>query len=160
MVYKVVARLMDQYMSDDVGRQLMEEYPIKTKSDLFLEDAQEGIVSLLRLWPDLKMKLHACFNNPLPSTLRQLAWRLFLENEKGELRLSTSPAIDNIQYLTTGHCWTGADYSAIVGPAVLASCIYKSKCLSSLSNVTVVDEKFDVFHQYLSHKSDCLFSVH
>ncbi|ELU01451.1 hypothetical protein CAPTEDRAFT_186844 [Capitella teleta] len=47
-----------------------------------LLDAEEGITSLLRKWPDMKAKLHVCFNQPLPLPLRQLAWQLYLDNTK------------------------------------------------------------------------------
>ena len=82
-LYKTVSSSLDQHMNNEVARQLMEDYPINTKSDLVLESAQDGIVSLLKRWPGLKPKLHACLNQPLPLPLRQLAWKLFLENTKG-----------------------------------------------------------------------------
>ena len=39
-------------------------------------------MALLRRWPDMKSKLRACLNQPLPGPIRQLAWRLYLENTK------------------------------------------------------------------------------
>lgn len=83
-VYSRISVLTDQHLNNEVARQLMEEYPINTKTDLILESAQEGITSLLRKWPDMKAKLHVCFNQPLPLPLRQLAWQLYLDNTKGE----------------------------------------------------------------------------
>lgn len=61
----------------------MEEYPINSKSDLVMDGAQEGVVGLLKKWPEMKTKLHICFNQILPEKLRQIAWRLFLENMRG-----------------------------------------------------------------------------
>ena len=75
---------MDQHLNNEVAKQLMEDYPINTKTDLILDCAQEGAVSILKKWPDMKSKLHICFNQPLPKSIRQLAWRLFLENAKSK----------------------------------------------------------------------------
>ncbi|XP_041349951.1 LOW QUALITY PROTEIN: uncharacterized protein LOC121369143 [Gigantopelta aegis] len=77
-----VSTLMDQYLNEDVARQLMEEYPLDTKSDLIIEGAEEGAVSLLRRWPEMKVKLHICLNQPLPANIRALGWRLYLNNPK------------------------------------------------------------------------------
>ena len=82
-LYSQVSVSLDQNLNNEVARQLMEDYPLNTKSDIVLECAQEGAVSLLKKWPDMKSKLHVCFNKPLSETLRQLAWRLFLDNTKG-----------------------------------------------------------------------------
>ena len=77
-----VSRSLDQNLNNDVARQLLEDQPINTKTDLVLEAAQEGAVALLRKWPNMRSKLHVCFNQPLTGELRQLAWKLFLENSK------------------------------------------------------------------------------
>ena len=83
-LYNQVAVSLDQHMNNDVAKQLLEEFPINTKTDLVLEAALEGSISLLKKWPDMKNKLHVCVNKPLPEALRQLAWKLFLESTKGE----------------------------------------------------------------------------
>ena len=75
---------LDQHLNNEVARQLLEEQPINTKSDLILDSAQEGIISILKKWPDMKSKLHIHLNQPLPDSLRQLTWRLYLDNPKGE----------------------------------------------------------------------------
>ena len=101
-----VSHSLDQHISNEVARQLMEEFPLETKSDLIVEQAQEGAMSLLRRWPEMKWKLRACFNQPLPGPIRQLAWRLYLENTKlrkiytkllsGNARSAISPADQEI----------------------------------------------------------------
>ena len=83
-LYNKCSVALDQHLNNDVARQLLEDQPINTKSDLILESAQEGIVSILKKWPDMKSKLHIHLNQPLPGNLRQLAWRLYLDNPKGE----------------------------------------------------------------------------
>lgn len=82
-LYGKVSGSIDQHLNNDVARTLMEDYPINSKSDLILEGAQDGIVGLLRKWPEMKSKLHVCFNQVLPDKLRQVAWKLFLENVRG-----------------------------------------------------------------------------
>ncbi|PVD31188.1 hypothetical protein C0Q70_06600 [Pomacea canaliculata] len=77
-----VSMLMDQHLNEDVARQLMEDSPLDTKTDLVIEGAEEGVISLLKKWPEMKSKLHVCFNQPLAPPIRQLAWKLFLANPK------------------------------------------------------------------------------
>lgn len=74
---------MDQSLNEEVSRQLLEESPMDTKSDLIIESAEEGTLSLLKKWPDMKEKLQVCLNQPLPTQLRQVAWRLYLSDTKG-----------------------------------------------------------------------------
>ena len=54
-----------------------------TRSDLVIESAEDGAVSLLKRWPDMKNKLHICFNQPLPDPIRSLAWHLYLNDPRG-----------------------------------------------------------------------------
>jgi hypothetical protein len=58
----------------------MKDDPMETKTDLILDKVCEGIVGLLRKWPDQKYKLHAFLNQPLPQPLRFVAWHLYLNN--------------------------------------------------------------------------------
>ena len=55
----------------------------ETRTDLVIETAEDGAVSLLKKWPDMKSKLHVCFNQPLPDPIRQLAWHLYLNDPRG-----------------------------------------------------------------------------
>ncbi|XP_067670758.1 uncharacterized protein [Haliotis asinina] len=77
-----VSSMTDQHLNEDVAKQLMDDFPLSTKSDLVINSAEEGALSLLRRWPEMKAKLHVCFNQPLPEAIRQLAWRLYLNNPK------------------------------------------------------------------------------
>ncbi|KAL4224027.1 hypothetical protein ACF0H5_017484 [Mactra antiquata] len=81
-LYKKVSLLLDQNMNEEVSRQLLEEHPIGTKSDLVIDFAEDGSLSLLKKWPDMKTKLCFCLNQPLPYKVRQLAWRLYLTNTR------------------------------------------------------------------------------
>ena len=75
--------ITDQSLNEDVSRQLLEESPMDTKTDLVIESAEEGALSLLKKWPDMKNKLYICLNQPLPLHIRQLTWRLYLSNTRG-----------------------------------------------------------------------------
>ncbi|XP_061196252.1 uncharacterized protein LOC133204520 [Saccostrea echinata] len=107
---KKVSLLMDQSLNEEVSRQLLEDSPIDTKSDLIIENAEEGALSLLKKWPEMKEKLHVCLNQPLPPPLRQLAWRLYLSNTKVRKQyvdlLNTNPraAISQYDYEISQKC--------------------------------------------------------
>ena len=83
-LYGHTVSVLDQQLNADVARQLLEEFPINTKTDLLLESAKDGAVSILRKWPDFKSKLHLCLNQALPDTLREISWKLYLDNPKGK----------------------------------------------------------------------------
>ncbi|XP_041456108.1 uncharacterized protein LOC121408641 [Lytechinus variegatus] len=74
---------INKHVNSHVAHQLLDKSgfkPIATKSDLILDQANEASMALLARWPELKTKLHRCFNRVLPSGLRQLTWKLFLSN--------------------------------------------------------------------------------
>ncbi|XP_060063760.1 uncharacterized protein LOC132544209 [Ylistrum balloti] len=79
---KKVSVLLDQHLNEEVSRQLLEDAPVGTKSDLIIENAEEGSLSMLKKWPDMKNKLNICLNQALPPPLRQVAWRLYLTNSR------------------------------------------------------------------------------
>ena len=83
-LYKKVSVYLDQNLNEEVSRQLLEEAPIGTKSDLVIDFAEDGAMSLLKKWPEMKSKLLFCLNQPLPIRVRQLAWRLYLTNTRGK----------------------------------------------------------------------------
>ena len=78
-----VSSLLNRHLNSDVARQLMEDFPVTTKTDVILDNAQEGIIGLLKKWPDMISKLHTCYNQPLPPKLRLSIWKLYLKNDKG-----------------------------------------------------------------------------
>lgn len=82
-LYKKVSLLLDQGLNEEVSRQLLEDSPADTKSDMVIDNAEEGAISLLKKWPDMKYKLHVCLNQPLSVNFRHLAWKLYLTNTKG-----------------------------------------------------------------------------
>ncbi|VDI26236.1 Hypothetical predicted protein [Mytilus galloprovincialis] len=109
---KKVSVITDQSLNEDVSRQLLEESPMDTKTDLVIESAEEGALSLLKKWPDMKNKLYICLNQPLPLHIRQLTWRLYLSNTKVRKQyidqLNTNPraAISMYDYDISQKCET------------------------------------------------------
>eukprot|EP00057_Strongylocentrotus_purpuratus_P027369 XP_011681843.1 PREDICTED: uncharacterized protein LOC100893894 [Strongylocentrotus purpuratus] len=74
---------INKHVNSHVAHQLLDKSgfkPVATKSDLILDQANEASMALLARWPELKTKLHRCFNRVLPSGLRQLTWKLYLSN--------------------------------------------------------------------------------
>ncbi|CAF1459994.1 unnamed protein product, partial [Didymodactylos carnosus] len=92
---KKISDLLDKGINSDVSRQLLKEDPLETKTDLLLAKICDGIVSLLRKWPDQKYKLHAFLNQPLPQPIRFVGWNVFLSNHNHRNKflkdLSTNP---------------------------------------------------------------------
>ena len=75
-----VSDCLDKGVNNEVSRSLLKDEPLETKTDLILAKVCEGIVSLLRRWPDQKYKLHAFINQPLPQPIRFAGWHLYLTN--------------------------------------------------------------------------------
>ena len=82
---KKVSNLVDMNLNEDVTQKLMDPINTKTKTELLLSEACLASVSLLKRWPDLKSKLYACFNRPLPCELRKAVWKMFLGNHRVRL---------------------------------------------------------------------------
>ena len=88
---KRVSDLLDKGVNNDVSRSLLKDDPLETKTDIILNKVCEGIVGLLRKWPDQKYKLHAFLNQPLPQPIRFVGWHLYLSN--------TNRMLSKIKYL-------------------------------------------------------------
>ncbi|XP_063713291.1 uncharacterized protein LOC134841318 isoform X2 [Symsagittifera roscoffensis] len=75
-----VSYTLDRHLSNEVARELLEEDPVETKPELVIEHVREGAVCLLKRWPEMKGKVFRCLNQRLPSNLRFITWKLFLQN--------------------------------------------------------------------------------
>ncbi len=65
-----------------MAKKLLEDTSLETKTDLVLDTISEGIITLLRKYPEQKHKLHVFFNQPIPQPLRLLSWQLYFSNLK------------------------------------------------------------------------------
>ncbi|XP_061072682.1 uncharacterized protein LOC133107658 isoform X2 [Conger conger] len=80
-----ISSVLEDALSSHVGTELKERRTVSSKTDLFQSHVQEGMVSLLNKWPDMKSKLTVLFNRPLPMEIREVAWRLYLSNTKARM---------------------------------------------------------------------------
>ena len=76
----IVSRVLDRNLNEDVTQTLIDPLNTHTKAELFLHGASKAAINLLQRWPDLRSKLFACLNRPLPTELRKAVWKMFLAN--------------------------------------------------------------------------------
>ena len=75
-----VSVILDRNINQEVTQIMSSPLNTNTKTELILQEALKASVNLLQRWPDLKNKLLACLNRPLPPDLRKAIWKLFLSN--------------------------------------------------------------------------------
>lgn len=76
----VVSGVLDRNLNEEVTQTLIDPSNTRTKAELFLQGASKAAINLLQRWPDLRSKLFACLNRPLPTELRKAVWKMFLAN--------------------------------------------------------------------------------
>ncbi|KAG8590612.1 hypothetical protein GDO81_006812 [Engystomops pustulosus] len=59
------------------------------RSDVMASHIQDGVINILENRPSMKVKLRALLNQPIPITLRTLAWKLQLSNTKARTEYLT-----------------------------------------------------------------------
>lgn len=86
-LYTQVSLLLDQQVNNIVARELLtSKGPLdSTKTELLLDHMQEGAVSILKRWPEMKSKFKLCLNISIPRKLQSVAWTLHMSNVDGEL---------------------------------------------------------------------------
>ncbi|XP_043910459.1 uncharacterized protein LOC122787678 [Protopterus annectens] len=91
--YKVlmdhINSILEEQLSTCISQERKESNILKPKSQMILSHVYDAMVSLLEKSPHMKSKLHDLFNNPLPSDLRGIAWKLFLSNIKVRMEYLT-----------------------------------------------------------------------
>ncbi|KAJ8368353.1 hypothetical protein SKAU_G00083810 [Synaphobranchus kaupii] len=80
-----ISSVLEDALSCHVATELKERHTVSPKTDLFQSHVQDGMVSLLNKWPDMKSKLTILFNHPLPMEIREVAWQLYLSNIKARM---------------------------------------------------------------------------
>lgn len=75
-----VSGVLDRNLNEEVTQTLIDPSNKRTKTQLLLEGASTASIKLLQRWPDLRSKLYACLNRPLPENLRKAVWKMFLAN--------------------------------------------------------------------------------
>ncbi|XP_069470036.1 uncharacterized protein [Ambystoma mexicanum] len=92
-----ISTCLEGQLYSQVAREMQDGNLTKSKSDLVLGHLRDGVVNLLEKRPDLKGKLHALFNQPLPTTLRGRAWRLYLSNTKVRMEYVSQASANKAQ---------------------------------------------------------------
>ena len=75
-----VSGVLDRNLNEDVTQTIIDPSNRHTKTQLLLDGASTASIKLLQKWPDLRTKLYACLNRPLPNNLRKAVWKMFLAN--------------------------------------------------------------------------------
>lgn len=76
----MVSAVLDRNLNEEVTQTLIDPTNTHTKTQLLLQGASRAAINLLQRWPDLRSKLFACLNRPLPVDLRKAVWKMFLAN--------------------------------------------------------------------------------
>lgn len=76
----MVSAVLDRNLNEEVTQTLIDPTNTHTKTQLLLQGASRAAINLLQRWPDLRSKLFACLNRPLPLDLRKAVWKMFLAN--------------------------------------------------------------------------------
>lgn len=76
----MVSGVLDRNLNEDVTQTIIDPKNTHTKTQLLLQGASKAAINLLQRWPDLRSKLFACLNRPLPADLRNAVWKMFLAN--------------------------------------------------------------------------------
>ncbi|XP_078080693.1 uncharacterized protein LOC144501160 isoform X2 [Mustelus asterias] len=87
--HRVLMNRINSSLEEQIGYHLTGK-TLQTQSEPLLSHVQDGVVTLLQKWPDMKSKLHVLFNHPLPPDLRKIAWSLYLSNKKARLEYISS----------------------------------------------------------------------
>ncbi|PFX32934.1 uncharacterized protein LOC111344453 [Stylophora pistillata] len=75
-----VSGILDRNLNEEVTQTIIDASNTRTKAELLLQESSKASISLLQRWPDLRTKLFACLNRPLPTELRRAVWKWFLAN--------------------------------------------------------------------------------
>ncbi|KAJ7387376.1 hypothetical protein OS493_004370 [Desmophyllum pertusum] len=76
----IVSGVLDRNLNEEVTQTVIHPSNTHTKTQLLLHGASKASINLLQRWPDLRSKLFACLNRPLPAELRKAVWKMFLAN--------------------------------------------------------------------------------
>ncbi|CAF0841067.1 unnamed protein product [Rotaria sordida] len=146
---KRVSDLLDKSVNNDVSRSLLKDDPLETKTDIILNKVCEGIVGLLRKWPDQKYKLHAFLNQPLPQPIRFVGWNLYLSNANHRQKFINDLANNPRSILSPMDAEIQRNCDSLVKTLPLAPDMMDSK-----GNMSAMKAILSYFHSMLSNKRD------
>ncbi|CAF3747468.1 unnamed protein product [Rotaria sp. Silwood1] len=146
---KRVSDLLDKGVNNDVSRSLLKDDPLETKTDIILNKVCEGIVGLLRKWPDQKYKLHAFLNQSLPQPIRFVGWNLYLSNANHRQKFINDLANNPRNVLSPMDADIQRNCDSLVRTLPLAPDMMDSK-----GNMSAMKAILSYFHSLLSNKRD------
>ncbi|XP_069801030.1 uncharacterized protein [Dendropsophus ebraccatus] len=92
-MYKDLSARISSSLEENILEYVAQEQPdgntSRSQSDSVASHIQDGVINILENRPSMKVKLHALLNQPLPVTLRTLAWKLQLSNTKARMEYVT-----------------------------------------------------------------------
>ncbi|XP_060114954.1 uncharacterized protein LOC132586839 [Heteronotia binoei] len=80
-----VSACLEKEIYHQIAQEMQDGGRVKNRLASLLTHIEDGMMTLLEEWPDLKGRLCSLFNQPLPAKLRGLTWRLYLSNRKARL---------------------------------------------------------------------------
>ncbi|CAF3693226.1 unnamed protein product [Adineta steineri] len=146
---KRVSDFLDKSVNNDVSRSLMKDDPTETKTDIILDKVCEGIVGLLRKWPDQKYKLHAFLNQSLPQPLRFVGWHLYLNNPNHRQKFINDLANNPRSVLSPIDADIQRNCDSLVPTLPLANDMIDSK-----GNMSAMKAILSYHHSMLSNRRD------
>ncbi|XP_072326152.1 uncharacterized protein [Scyliorhinus torazame] len=87
--HRVLMNRINSSLEQQIGNHLTSK-TLQIQNEPVFSHVQDGVVTLLHKWPDMKSKLHVLFNHVLPPDLRTFTWRLYLSNTKARLEYLSS----------------------------------------------------------------------
>ncbi|KAF6037136.1 hypothetical protein EB796_004544 [Bugula neritina] len=83
-LYNATSHLLDQQVNNTVAKEMLSDSSAVgvAKPELINEHLKDGVVSILKRWPEMKVKFHMCLNIPVPTKLRTNAWTLFMSDPR------------------------------------------------------------------------------
>ncbi|XP_025070637.1 uncharacterized protein LOC102373169 [Alligator sinensis] len=77
-----ISTCLEEQLYSQVAHEMRDGDHLRSKLSLILSHIRNGVMNLLEERPELKGKMHAFLNQPLPADFRRLTWRLYLSNPR------------------------------------------------------------------------------
>ncbi|KAE8622035.1 hypothetical protein XENTR_v10005072 [Xenopus tropicalis] len=80
-----ISSCLEENLYSSVAHEVQDSDVPKNQSALVTRHIYDGVVNILEKRPSLKLKLRVLFNQPLPTSIRNLVWKLQLSNTKARM---------------------------------------------------------------------------
>ncbi|KYO33787.1 uncharacterized protein LOC102563695 isoform X2 [Alligator mississippiensis] len=77
-----ISTCLEEQLYSQVAHEMRDGDHLRSKLSLVSSHIRNGVMNLLEERPELKGKMHAFLNQPLPADFRRLTWRLYLSNPR------------------------------------------------------------------------------